>query len=256
VALSDRQPLARIDQSIDFEKEEPKMFEFLKTLTILVLIGGGLFLGMVFIGFLAMVFKEPEKKPDKPNHPAPKPEDAKGDENMLPQHLWEQISKIIEENAGIKIPRYISPAEILESIPAKDRAKLFPTLIPIVVEAIRASTGMKMEASITLEEFLLGQGLGLTELDVAIESDAMKLDKTLAGRKRYKEIVDHYKEELGEDATVDFVEKMFLYKLLQETFKDIQLPPGWSPQQVAGLMPRSLPKDDGKPLQGEIVNER
>ncbi len=155
---------------------------------------------------------------------------------MLPKDLLREISKIIEENTGIKVPRPKTIEEILSSIPAKDRARLLPSLVPIVVDAIQQSTGMNMDASIALEEFLLGQGLGLSELDVAIETDAMKLEKTLAARMRYKEIADHYREEMGEDLVVDFAEKMFTFKLLQETFKDMQLPPGWSPQQVAGLL--------------------
>ncbi len=183
-------------------------------------------------------------------------EKTEGDQNMLPKDLLREISKIIEENTGIKVPRPKTIEEILSSIPAKDRARLLPSLVPIVVDAIQQSTGMNMDASIALEEFLLGQGLGLSELDVAIETDAMKLEKTLGARKRYKEIADHYREEMGEDLVVDFAEKMFTFKLLQEAFKDMQLPPGWSPQQVAGLLGRGTPDNDTAGILWEDGDER
>ena len=217
-----------------------------------------LLLGLAIVGGLVLIVvilavirrdgqfakkSEKEKKFMQYRRRTPK-EEEKGDPNMLPQHLLEQISKIVEEKTGIKIPRPKSIEEILASIPKEDRARLLPTLIPIVVDAIQQSTGMNMDASLALQEFLLGQGLGLSELDVAIETDAMKLEKTLAARKRYKEIAAHFREEMGEDPVVDFTEKMFTFKLVQEAFKDMQLPPGWSPQKVAGLLGKGTPDDD------------
>ena len=159
--------------------------------------------------------------------------------------FWSRLARLLRRKQGSKFPRPKSIEEILASIPKEDRARLLPTLIPIVVDAIQQSTGMNMDASLALQEFLLGQGLGLSELDVAIETDAMKLEKTLAARKRYKEIAAHFREEMGEDPVVDFTEKMFTFKLLHEAFKDMQLPPGWSPQKVAGLLVKGTPHDDG-----------
>lgn len=213
---------------------------FVRFMVLVTLIGAILLiLGLAWIAFILESSAQIEKyEYAVQNEISISLDGMKGDLNMLPQYLWEQISKIIEEKTGVKIPRPKSMEEILAGIPPKDRARLLPALIPLVVDGIRQSTGMNVDASLALQEFLLGRGLGLTELDVTIEADKMKIKKTLAARKQYKEIVDHYREEMGEeDGFVDFVEKMFLFKLLQETFKDMQLPPGWSPQQVAGLLP-------------------
>jgi hypothetical protein len=210
----------------------------------------GLMIGALFLAGIAWVvlFKPRTDHGNRRlNHSLTIYEKEKGVLNMDMQNLWEQISKIIEEKAGIKLPKPKSIEQILASLPATERARLLPTLVPIVVKAIQDSTGMKLDAAITLEEYLLGKGLGITQLDVAIETDKMKLEKTLAGRLQIKEITDHYREKMGEDPVIDFVEKMTLYRLVVETFKDMQLPPGWSPQRIVGLLEEPSPDEDIDP---------
>lgn len=182
--------------------------------------------------------------------------EEKGAGDMLPNHIKEKIMHIIEERTGVKLPLPKSVEEILSEMPRAERAKLQPILVPIVVDALREATGMDMDASLELREYLLGQSLGLTELDIAIETDAVKMEKTLAGRKRFKEIADSHRDELGDDPVANFVEKMFIFKLLTESFKDMQIPPGWSPQQVAGLLSSGVPDEEvDEPYEGEIIDD-
>ena len=175
---------------------------------------------------------------------------------MLPQDIWDKIGKIIEGKTGVKFSAPKSIEEILSKMPPSERAKIQPILVPILVDALREATGMDMDASIRLRKYLLGQGIGLTELDISVETDSIKMEKTLAGLKRFKEIANHYCDELEVDPVTDFVKNMFTFKLLTEAFKDMQLPPGWNPQRVAGLLSSGPSGNNtGEPLVGEIVDD-
>jgi hypothetical protein len=170
--------------------------------------------------------------------------DEEGVDEMLPQHIWDKIAKIIEEKTGVTLPKPKSPKDLLSGLPASERAKLQPVLVPIFVEALRELTGISLDASIRWEEFLFGSGLAISELDVSIETDIMKMEKTLEARQRYKEISSRYQDEDQNDPVNDFVLKMFTIKLLTETFKDVQLPPGWDSGQMANLLALKPPSED------------
>ena len=214
-------------------------------LLFLLVVGG---MAAIFIWAVVWWIRHPGFSPD-PNPPAISPEPQKGDSNMLPQYLIDQISKVIEEKTGMKFPKPKSIEEILANMPAQDRAKLLPTLIPLVVDTIRQSTGMSLDASLVLQEFLQGQGLGLSQLDAAIEADALRMEKFLAAVKRYQEIMAPYQDTLKDQKPLlEFMSKMMLYRLTTETFKDMPLPPDWISQQMGGLpsLPPSGPKKISK----------